>query len=118
MSAATKVLAILLAVSVGLNLLAGRAYLGQRDKAVTHQVREGTAVATAELCGKGTEALGEAAGQRERDAAPARKAAVDRDRQHQARAQQILSKAPAVPGNACASAEAVLDGWWADRAKP
>jgi hypothetical protein len=111
---------ILLALSLLANAVLGWAYLGQRDKAVTYEVREGAAVATAELCSKGTDALDKAAGQREREARPARQAAQDKDRQHQAQAQQILAKPAAVPGDACASAQAVVDDFWARRqgAKP
>jgi hypothetical protein len=111
----TNILATLLAISVAANAAMGWAYLGQRDSAVTHEVREGTALATAELCSKGTAQLGAAADQREREAAPARQAAADKNRGHQAQAQRIMAKPAAVPGNACASAQGVVDDWWERR---
>lgn len=112
MSTATKVLAILLAASLGLNLLAGWAYLGQRDKAVTHKVEERHATGVALKCSEGTQKLETAASQREADAKPRREAAAEKALEHEKKAQQILATPPAVPGNACASAQAVLESWW------
>lgn len=113
-----RVLAILLAIAVAGDAALAYLYLGQRDKAVTYQVREGTAVATGQQCSDGTKALGAAADKREKDAGPARQAAADKNRQHQANAQRIMSTPPAVPGDACASAQVELDAWWTGRVKP
>lgn len=109
---------IVLAISLAFNALLGWAYLGKRDEAVTHEVREQQATGVAMKCSEGTEKLETKAAQREEEAGPARKAAADKDRQHQVKAQQILSTPPAVPGDTCASAQAVVDDWWAGRAKP
>lgn len=107
-----KTMAWAVAVLLLTNIVTGWAYLGQRDRAVTHEVREGTAVATAEICSKGTEDLGAAADRRHKDAGPARQAAADKNRQHQANAQRIQSTPPAVPGDECASARVERDTWW------
>ena len=113
-----RVLAILLAVSVGLNMLAGWAYLGQRDKTTVAQTEQRQTVAVATKCSEGTEKLAKAARQREADAKPLRQATADKNREHQANAQRIMSTPPAVPGDACASAQVELDTWWAGRVKP
>lgn len=109
---------ILVAILVATNLFTGRAYLGQRDSAVTHEVREQQATGVALDCSRGTENLEKQAAQRDREAEPKRRAAADRDREHQAKAQQIMSTPPAVPGDACASAQQRISSWWKDRAKP
>lgn len=110
-----RVLAILLAVSVGLNLLAGWAYLGQRDQAVASGVRQGQATAAALQCSEGTEKLEQQAQVREQAAKPKIDAAADAARRRQAEAQRILSTPAAVPGDACASAQERIDDWWKER---
>lgn len=110
-----RVLAILLAVSVGLNLLAGWAYLGQRDKTTVAQTEQRHTVTVATKCSDGTEKLATAARQREADAKPLRQAAADKAADHNRKADKIIATPPAVPGNACASAQAELDDWWEDR---
>jgi uncharacterized protein HemX len=110
-----RVLAILLAVSVGLNLLAGWAYLGQRDQAVASGVRQGQATATALECSNGTEQLEQQARGRQQAAQPKIDAAADAARRRQAEAQRILSTPAAVPGDACASADARIADWWGKR---
>lgn len=108
---------VVLAISLTANAVLGYAYLGQRDTAVATGVREGAAVATAQQCSDGTDQLAQQAAQRDKDAGPARQAAADKNRGHQVRAQELMKSAGAVPGDACASAEKVVDGWWAQRVK-
>ena len=109
---------IVLAISLAFNALLGWAYLGKRDEAVTHEVREQQATGVAMKCSEGTEKLEKTASQRAAEAKPKIKAAADKAREHEKQAQQILATPPAVPGNACASAQAVVDDWWQGRAKP
>lgn len=106
---------IILTISLLANAVLGIAYLGKRDQAVTHAVREQQATGVALKCSEGTEQLETKAKQRAAEAGPARQAAADKDRQHQAKAQQIMSTPPAAPGDACASAQAVVDTWWEQR---
>jgi hypothetical protein len=51
-------------------------------------------------------------------AAPKRQAAASAAAQHDAKADAILATPPAAPGDACKSAEAAVDTWWAERSKP
>lgn len=118
MNATTKVMAILLAIAVAGDIGLGLAYLGQRDKATISKVRDGTAVTTALQCSDGTAKLGQIAAQRDKDAGQARQADQDKAAEHNKAADKIMSTPAAVPGNACASAQAELDGWWSGKAKP
>lgn len=110
-----KVLSILLAISVGLNLWFGSAYLGQRDTATVAKVEQRQAVGVALDCSEGTDSLDRKAKQRHQDAAPKVQAAQQQAQQHNREADRILATSPAVPGNACASAQAELDAWWETR---
>lgn len=109
---------IVLAISLAANAVLGYAYLGQRDTATVAKVEQRQAVGVALGCSQGTEKLAEQAGQREAEAAPKRRQARDKAAEHDREADRILATPPAVPGNACASAQAELDSWWAERAKP
>ena len=114
-----------LVVCVACNALLGWLYLGQRDDttaarastvSVTEQ-RDG-ARAAASACSDALDDLRTLADQRGREATAARTAAAGRADQHNQRADQILSAPPAVPGNACASAQVRIDGWLKARATP
>ena len=116
---------ILLAVLLVANIATGRAWLSARDDLAT---------ARAELAGKGQELAGvrgaaEAcsgkvqelrtlADKRAQEAAPARRAAADRAADHGRKADTILAAPPAVPGDACASAQVRVDTWLQGRARP
>jgi hypothetical protein len=106
---------ILLAISIAANAALGWAYLGKRDEAVTHAVREQQVAAVAVDCGKATEQLQTKAEEREQEAEPKREAAKQQAEQHNRKADVILATPPAVPGNVCASAQAVVDDWWEQR---
>lgn len=110
-----RVLGILLAISVCLNLLAGWAYLGQRDQAVASGVQQSQATAMALQCSEGTEKLEQQAQARQHAAQPKIDAAAEGARHRQAEAQRILSAPAAVPGDACASADARIGAWWGAR---
>lgn len=116
MTAAAKAaaaLALALLLSVAGNMCLALMYLGQRDAATLARSdadhageKESLARASADVCTKAVEALqlvGEGL-KRERDQARAQAAAAAAG--HKARADKILSTPAAVPGDACASAQA------------
>ena len=116
------VLALLLLASAGVNVLATGAYIKQRDAATVARkdvelVQGDAAVAraAAEACSAGVYELGQAAATREANSAQARQQAAEVAEKHNARADAVLAAAPAVPGNACASAQARAAGWLAER---
>ncbi|MEG0923378.1 MAG: hypothetical protein RSD57_19835 [Comamonas sp.] len=110
-AAVALALALLLSLlgNVGLGIL----YLQQRDAATLARSdadhageKESLARGSADVCTKAVEALQQAGEglKRERDQARAQAAAVAAG--HKARADKILSMPAAVPGDACASAQA------------
>lgn len=107
------------------NVLLGRAYLGQRDATTTARAATTTAIgerdgarALAGACSDATEDLRELADKRKTEADDARKAAAVQARPHEQRADAILAAPPAVPGEACASAQRRVDGWLKGRMAP
>ncbi len=118
-------LQILLVVLVASNALTGWAWLGERDAATTaraetlamQQQRNGIRSA-ASACSVGVEQLAVAAEQRATAAAPARQAAASRAAAHNQKADTILAAPAAVPGDACASAQARVDEWIKGRLTP
>ena len=111
-------LAIALGISFLGNAFLGNAYLNQRDAATI--VKTGTIYvqAAAKECSKGTEAMATAAAKNASAAAPKRRAAASEAAKHNALADEILATPPAAPGDACKSAEALVDTWWKQRSKP
>ena len=122
---AWQLLAVLLLVSLAANGVLGWAYLGQRDKTMAartsiagvEQQRDG-ARGAAQACSDGVEGLETAAAQRHAHAEPARAAAAAQAQALNQRADYTLSTAPAAPGDACASAQALGSAWLKGRAKP
>ena len=118
-------LQILLVVSMAANALRGWAYLGERDDATTaraetlamQQQRDGIR-SVAGACSAGVEQLAVAGEQRAAAAAPARQAAASRAAVQNAKADVILAAPAAVPGDACASAQARVDDWLKGRVMP
>ncbi len=102
---------ILLAISIALNALTSWGYLNQRDKATEAAQAAATARAAADQCTQGVERLEALAEQRAREAEAARKQASQQAAELDARADEELSKPPAVPGDACKSAQARVDAW-------
>lgn len=109
---------VVLAISLTANAALGYAYLGQRDTATVAKVEQRQATGVALECSKSTDSLALQARQREATAAPKRRQAQEKAAAHDREADRILATPPAVPGDACASAQAELDTWWAGRAKP
>lgn len=112
-----------LIASAALNLLAGWAWLGQRDTIATLRTEAKAAQgqldgarADARACSDAVEDLRDLADQRARDASAARAAAQQRAQQHKRKADAILATPSAVPGDDCASARVRVDGWLKGRA--
>lgn len=122
---AWQLLAVLLLVSVSGNAVLAWAYLGQRDATAAARTatigvereRDGARVA-AQACSDGVEGLESAAEQRHAQAEPARAAAAAQAQALNQRADYTLSTAPAAPGDACASAQALGSAWLKGRGKP
>lgn len=114
-----------LIASAALNLFAGWAYLGQRDTIATLRT-EAKAVqdqldgarSDARACSDAVDDLRTLADLRAQEASAARAAAQLRGKQHQRKADAILSAPPAVPGDDCASARVRVDQWIKGRAAP
>lgn len=108
-----------IAILVATNAITGWAWLHARDQVALLQERAAAAVDVAGQCSRSVSALQDAADKR---AAAARAAIAAADKRAAAAAQtadQILAKAPSVPGNDCASAQAQVDEWLSNRqAKP
>lgn len=118
--------AVVLALLASLlgNLLLARAYLGQRDAATSArasvgemtQQRDG-ARDLAAACSDAVDDLRELADRRKKEGEAARAIAADQARKHDQRADEILAAPPAVPGDACASAQHRVDRWLQGRAQ-
>lgn len=102
---------ILLAISIALNALTSWGYLHQRDKATEASQAAATARAAADQCTKGVERLEALADQRAREAEEARRVAEQQAAELDARADEELATPPAVPGDACKSAQARIEAW-------
>jgi hypothetical protein len=109
-------LMVALAISVAANGVLGWAYLGQRDDTTAAQGERDQARADASACSDATEDLRELAGKRSAAAAPARAAAAATAQGLQQRADYTLGLQPKVPGDMCASMQALGDEWLKGRA--
>lgn len=115
---------VLLASLLG-NVLLTRAYLGQRDAATAArasvgemtQQRDG-ARDLAAACSDAVDDLRELADRRKKEGEAARTSAAAQARKHEQRADEILAAPPAVPGDACTSAQHRVDSWLQGRVKP
>lgn len=114
----TRILSILLAISLLANLLLGWAYLHQRDKATVATTVEQQAQGAANACSDGTAALATQAQQRQAAAVPKIAAAAKQADALERRADAVMAAGPAVPGDDCRSAQARVDTWWQGREKP
>lgn len=114
-----------LLISLAANGLLGWAYLGQRDKTAAVQAdmrgmvqqRDG-AREVASACSDAVDDLRTLADQRAKEAAPVRATAASVARGHERHADYTLGLKPRVPGDACASMQALGDEWLKGRAKP
>ena len=108
---------IALALSVAGNAAMGWAWQGARDAKVQAVRERDDAQAAATACSDATEALQALAAKRAKEAAPARVAAAKAARTHTQRADKTLATAPKVPGDMCASMQALGDDWLRSGAK-
>ncbi|AVS73924.1 hypothetical protein [Paracidovorax cattleyae] len=116
---------IVLAVLVVGNIATGWAWLGARDDATTARAElaaKGQELAgvrgAAQACSTAVDELRTLADRRAREAEAARRAAGVRAAAHDRKADAILAAPPAVPGDACASAQHRVDAWLQGRAQP
>ncbi|MBB3641182.1 hypothetical protein [Variovorax atrisoli] len=113
---AVQALLLALGLSVAGNAALGWAWIGAREKAATSVLQRDDARAAASACSDATEDLRDLADKRAAEAKKAQAAARSVALGHEARAQTILATPAAVPGDACASAQARIDGWLKGRA--
>lgn len=113
------VMAIAFAVLLAANVATGWAWLHERDKAAALQERVEAAVDVAGQCSRSVDELQSTAAKQAAAARAAIAVANKRAATQNQTADQILAKAPSVPGNDCASAQAQVDEWLSNRqAKP
>ncbi len=100
-------------------------YLGERDDAIA--AREAASAKSQELagvrgaaqaCSGRVDELRLLGDKRAAAAEPVRRAASAKAAIHNRHADGILAESPAVPGDACASAQVRVDGWLKGRAQP
>lgn len=115
---AVKPLLIALAISGLANLWLGKAWLSARDGKLRAEEQHKQARGVAKSCSEGVEKLQAESAERDRELRRNREKADVLARTHEGRAQQILARPDAVPGDACKSAEAELDAWLKGRRKP
>jgi inorganic triphosphatase YgiF len=109
--AAAIVLAIALAATAAAAWILADAWLEARDARLQAAAERDQAAGVARSCSAGVERLQRLADQRAQEARRAQQEARRQALSHQQAAQQILASPPAVPGDACASAEAAIDAW-------
>lgn len=107
-----------LVISAALNLLAGWAWLHQRDRAAVAVAALDGAQAAGEACTEAVNGLAKLATDRAAAAKTERAAARKAAGRLQQRADRTLATAPAVPGDMCASMQSLGDDWLQSRAKP
>lgn len=107
---------LVLGISLAVNAALGWAYLGQRDETTAAAGQRDQARADATACSDAAEDLRELADKRKAAAAPARAAAASAAQGLQQRADYTLGLQPNVPGDMCASMQALGDEWLQGRA--
>lgn len=113
-----QTLLIALGLSVAGNAALGWAWVGAREKSATTVVERDNARAAALACSDATENLRDLADRRAAEAKKAQAVARAAANGRQQAANAILSTPPAVPGDACASAQIRVDAWLRGRAQP
>ena len=110
------ILAALL-LSLAANALLGWQWLSARDDAATAIVQRDDARADASACSDATDDLRTLADARKKEADKARAAAAGKAKTHDQRADYTLGLRPKVPGDMCASMQALGDEWLQGRAQ-
>lgn len=105
-----------LALSLAANGVLGWAWLGQRDDTTAAISQRDQARGDATACSDATEALRDQANKRRTAAAPARAAANTAAQGLTQRADYTLDLRPKMPGDMCASMQALGDEWLQGRA--
>lgn len=113
-----QALMVALGISVAGNAALGWAWVGARERAATSVLQRDDARAAASACSDATEDLRDLANKRAAEAKKAQALARAAATGRQQAANAILSAPPAVPGDACASAQVRIDGWLRGRARP
>lgn len=108
---------VVLAISLAANAGLGWAYLGQRDETTAAAGQRDQARADATACSDAAQDLRELADKRKAAAAPARAAAASTAQGLQQRADYTLGLQPKVPGDMCASMQALGDEWLQGRGR-
>lgn len=108
---------IALAVSVAANGVLGWAWLGQRDETTAAITQRDQARGDASACSDAVDDLRTLADKRAKAAAPARAAASMAAQGLQRRSDYTLGLQPKVPGDMCASMQALGDEWLQGRAQ-
>lgn len=109
------IIGIALAVSMAGNVMLARSYLAERDDATQAAAATSQARDAAQQCSDGVLALQASAEKRAAAAEADRDAALHRQRAAQATAAELLARAPKNPADLCASAQAQVDEWLANR---
>lgn len=109
-------LIVVLGISLATNAALGWAYLGQRDETTAAAGQRDQARADAAACSDAAQDLRDLADKRKAAAAPARAAAASTAQGLQQRADYTLGLQPKVPGDMCASMQALGDDWLKGRA--
>lgn len=118
-------LALALLLSLLANIWQSKTYLAMRDALTSasakvtrlgEELEQARAMASA--CSDATEDLRELADKRELEAVGAREQAKEVAAGHEKKADAILAKPDPVPGDACASAQLLVDDWLAARGRP
>lgn len=118
-------LAVALLLSLASNGFLAWAYLGQRDATTAAREQQeqtlterNDARVLSDACNKATQELRTLADQRQREADAARQRLRQQASAHEKRADAVLAVPAAVPGDACASAQAVVADWLSGRGTP
>ncbi|QRF56559.1 hypothetical protein [Variovorax paradoxus] len=107
-----------LCISLAGNAALGWAWVGALERAATSVLQRDDARAAASACSDATEDLRDLADKRGAEVKNAQAVARADAGGRQQAAHTILSTPPAVPGDACASAQVRVDGWLKGRAQP
>ncbi|MET3915983.1 hypothetical protein ABID97_002765 [Variovorax sp. OAS795] len=113
-----QALLVALGLSVAVNAALGWAWVGAHEKAATTVVERDNARSAASACSDATEDLRDLADKRAAEAKKAQAVARAAATGRQQAAHTILSTPPAIPGDACASAQLRVDAWLKGRAQP
>lgn len=108
-------LAIVAALATAAAWFLGDAWLEARDARVAAEFERDQARGAALSCSAGVKRLQAAADKRAEEGAKAQAEARAKAETHEQRAHKILSSPPAVPGDACKSAERAIDDWLSER---